>query len=72
MPERSEVIYVNDVSRDNTFAMLRFAERTPVRAIYKIASSTLRNSVARRRPKRLAAGMCGSISTHSASVRSLA
>jgi hypothetical protein len=38
----------------------------------KIASSTLRNSVSRGRPKRFTAGMCGAISAHSASVRSLA
>src|SRR6516165_3265788 len=40
--------------------------------MYKIASSTLRNSVPRGRPKRLAGGICGSINAHSASVRSLA
>src|SRR6266446_1016563 len=44
----------------------------PVRAIYKIASSTARNSISRGRPKGLAAGICGSISAHSASVTLLA
>src|SRR3984893_14502934 len=44
----------------------------PVRAIYKIASSTARKLVSRGRPNALRAGMEGSITAHSASVRSLA
>src|SRR6266550_4695850 len=44
----------------------------PLRAIYKLASSTARNSVSRGRPKGLVAGIWGSISAHSASVTSLA
>src|SRR6266850_6115391 len=40
--------------------------------MYKIASSTARNSISRGRPKGLAAGICGSIRAHSASVTSLA
>src|SRR3984893_8513177 len=44
----------------------------PVRAIYKIASSTARQLVSRGRPNALRAGMEGSITAHSASVRSLA
>ena len=43
-----------------------------LKAIYKIASSTARSSISRGRPKGLAAGICGSISAHSASVTSLA
>src|SRR5882762_3634053 len=44
----------------------------PVRAIYKIASSTARKLVSRGRPNALRAGMEGSITAHSPSVRSLA
>src|SRR6266404_5902283 len=44
----------------------------PVRAIYKIASSTARKLVSRGRPNALRAGIEGSITAHSASVRSLA
>src|ERR1700737_1267666 len=44
----------------------------PVRAIYKIASSPARKLVSRGPPNALRAGMEGSITAHSASVRSLA
>ncbi len=44
----------------------------PVRAIYKIASTIARKSVPRGRPRGLRAGRRGSITAHSASVRSLA
>jgi hypothetical protein len=42
-----------------------------VRVMYGIAFSTARKVVSHGRPKGLTAGICGSISAHSASFRSL-